>query len=192
MPLISISDVQNSIKAGVRTLAVAAGAVPSAVVWADEARPAAQVLVVLNIVQWGNDIDRGEYIESLVTPGQLTWSMSTLHYIRVQVRCESIFNTPGRDAAFTAEGIRAGLRRPDLVWAAGVVNQPDINTYLHHTSFPHDGHIISCYSFETNFRAVTDFALAGPIPAGTNMNQVEVIGADAAPPAGDQLIDRPV
>jgi hypothetical protein len=187
---VSIADVQNAIKAGVRTLAVNAGAVPSAVVWADEPRPAAQVVVVLNIVQWGNDIDRGEYAEDPEDSTQLVWSMSTLHYIRVQIRCESIFNAPGRDAAFTAEAIRAGLRRPDLVWAAGVVNQPDINTYLHHTPFPHDGHTISVYSFETNFRAVTDFMLAGPIPAGTNMREVEVIGADAEPPAGDQTIER--
>ncbi len=187
---ISIADVQNAIKAGIRTLATGARAVPSAVVWDDEQRPAAQVLVVLDIVQWGNDIDRQEYSEDPDNPGQLMWSLSTLHYIRVQVRCESEHNAPGRDAAFTAEGIRAGLRRPDLVWGAGVKNQPDINTYLHHTSFPHDGHTISCYSFETNFRAVTDYALAGPIPAGTNMRTVEVIGADATPPAGDQTIER--
>jgi hypothetical protein len=184
---VSVADVQNAIRDGIVSLGAA---VPGAVVWAEEARPAAKVLVVLRIVQWGNDIDRETYSEDEDNPGQLLWELSTLHYIRIQIQCETTYNAPGVDALFTLEKIRAGLRRPDLVWGAGVVNQPDVNTYIHRVSYPHGGHIISAYSFETNFRAVTDYALEGPLAAGTNMNQVEVIGADADPPAGDQTIDR--
>lgn len=185
---VSIADVQNAIRDGIAALgAVAAGAV----VWADEQRPAASVVVVLNIVQLGSDHDRDDYAADEDDATQLTWQMSTLQYFRVQVRVESQYNAPGRDALFTAEKIRAGLRRPDLVWDAGVINKADVNTYMHHVPFPHNGRIVSAWSFETNFRAVTDFSLEGPLPAGTNMNQVEVIGADAEPPAADQIIDRP-
>lgn len=184
---ISIADVQNAIKDGIASLAATAA---GAVVWADEQRPAAKVLVVLKVVQWDADTDREEYSEDPENPGQLIWELSTLHYIRIQVQAESIYNAPETNGLFTLEKIRAGLRRPDLVFAAGVLNHPDINTYVHRVSFPHNGHIISGYSFETNFRAVTDYALDGPIPAGANMQQVEVIGEDADPAASNQTIDR--
>ncbi len=180
---------QNAILTGVREIA---GVGAKAVAWSDEQRPAAPVVVILSIVQLGSDHDREDYAEDPDTAGQLVWSLSTLQYMRVQVRVESQFNAPGRDALFVAERIRAALRRPDLVWGGGeVINKPDINTYLHHVPFVHDGHVISGWSFETNFRAVTDFSLDGPLPAGTNMNQVEVGGEDAEPPAPTQTIDRP-
>lgn len=184
---VSVADVQNAIRGGIVSLGAAAA---GAVVWEDEQRPAAKVLVILKVVQWANVADREEYTEDADTAGQLTWALSTAHHIRIQVQCESQYNAPGADALFTLEKIRAGLLRPDLTWTSGVINQPDVNTYVHRVSFAHGGHVISAYSFETNFRAVTDYALAGPVPAGTNMQQVEVIGADADPPAGDQTIDR--
>jgi hypothetical protein len=186
---ISISDVQNAIRDGIVSLGVTPD--PKAVVWAEEQRPAAKVLIILKIVQWDADTDREEYTEDPDNAGQLLWSLSTLHFIRIQVQAESIFNAPGVDALFTLEKIRAGLRRPDLVFGAGVLNHPDVNTYVHRVSWAHDGRIVSAYSFETNFRAVTDYALDGGVPAGANMVQVEVVGADATPAAGTQIIDRP-
>lgn len=164
--------------------------VPSAVVWAEEQRPAAKTLCILKIVQWDADVDREHYEADPDNPLLLNWSLSTLHYIRIQVQCETQFNEPSVNAFFALEKIRAGLRRPDLVFAHGVMNHPDINTYVHRVSYPHSGHIISAYSFETNFRAVTDYALEGPLPGGANMRSVEVIGEDADPPAGNQTIDR--
>jgi hypothetical protein len=185
---VSIADVQNAIRDGVADL----GAVGSrAVVWSDEERPAVGVVVVLTIVQLGSDHDREEYSADEDDDTQLVWQLSTLQYLRVQVRVESQYNAPGRDALFTAEKIRAGLRRPDLVWDAGVINKPDVNTYMHHVPFVHNGRVVSAWAFETNFRAVTDFSLDGPLPAGANMQQVETIGADAEPPVPDQTIDRP-
>ncbi|MES2384527.1 MAG: hypothetical protein V4593_08255 [Pseudomonadota bacterium] len=184
---VSIADVQNALKAGIVSIA---GAAAGAVVWADEQRPAAGTLVVLNMVQFSADQDREAYAEDADDATQLTWGLSTLHHIRLQVRCESQYNAPARDALFVVERIRAGLLRPDLVWGAGLVNFPDQATYLHHVPFPHQGRLVSAWAFETNFRAVTDFSLDGPIAAGTNMKHVEVIGADADPPASDQTIDR--
>lgn len=186
----TIADMQNAILEGVRAIA---GVAESAVSWSDERRNAAKVNVILTIVQLGSDHDREEYIEDPDNADSLLWTMSTLQYMRVQVRVESQFNAPGSDALFVAERIRAALRRPDLVWGGGeVINKPDINTYMHHVPFSHDGHIVSGWSFETNFRAVTDFTLDGVdgLPAGANMQQVEVIGADAEPAASDQTIDR--
>lgn len=188
----SMADMQRAVLDGVRAL-VPTGVPAGAVVWSDEPRPAGNVAVVLTIVQLGSDHDRECYTEDETTPGQLVWQMSTLQYMRVQVRCESIYNAPGHDALTLAEHFRAALRRPDIVWGGGeVINKPDINTYLHHVPFPHQGRIVSGWSFETNFRAVTDFPItpAGGLPAGTNMQQVEVLGEDADPPAGNQTIDR--
>jgi len=189
----SMADMQNAILAGVRSIS---GLPAGAVVWSDEQRPAADPIVVLTIVQLGSDHDREEFAADPDDDTQLVWTMSTLQYMRVQVRAESVFNQPGRDALTVAERIRAGLRRPDLVWDAGgqVINKPDINTYLHHVPFPHNGRIVSGWSFETNFRAVTDFPLepAAGLPAGANMQQVEVGGPDADPPATTQLVDRPI
>jgi hypothetical protein len=164
-----------------------------AVVWADEQRPAADPLIILNIVQNDADVDRECYVEDPDNEGQWLWKLSTLYYIRLQVRVETQFNKPGRDAMVLAEHIRASLRRPDINWDAGIHNHPDINTYLHHVTFSHDGHYINAWSFETNFRAVVDFPLTteGNVVAPPNMQQVEVIGSEAEPPAGDQLIDRP-
>lgn len=187
-----ISDMQDAILTGVRAIA---GISSKAVVWSDEQRPANETIVVLSIVQLGSDHDREEYIADDDNDGQLLWTMSTLQYMRVQVRAESIFNAPGRDALFVAERIRAALRRPDLVWGPNgeVINKPDINTYLHHVPFPHEGRIVSGWSFETNFRAITDFYLSptGGVPSGANMQQVEVGGPEAEPPAATQVIDRP-
>lgn len=189
---VSIADVQNAIRSGIAALAgaVGSGVSSKAVVWSDEERPAASVVVILTIVSSGSDHDREEYDEDAETPGQLTWTLSTLHFIRVQIRVESQYNAPGSDALFTAERLRAALRQPTLSWDAGVVNEPDRATYMHHVPFPHGGRLVSAWAFETNFRAVTDFALAGPQAAGSNMQQVEVFGEDAEPPAGNQTIDR--
>lgn len=187
---ISFANVQDSIKNGIIALHCVND---KAVCWADEARPAADPVVILNIVQNDADVDRDDYFEDPANPGQLLWRNSTLYYIRVQVRVETQFNKPGRDAMVAAEAIRASLRRPDLVWAAGVFNHPDINTYLHHVSFTHDAHTINAWSFETNFRAVVDFPLGDAlgIAVGANMTSVEVIGSESDPPATDQTIYRP-
>jgi hypothetical protein len=184
---ISIAVVQNSIREGITALS---GLHPKAVAWSDEQQAAGSTIVVLTIVQTGSGHDREEYAADEDDDTQLTWTLSTLHYIRVQIRVESQFNAPGSDALFTAEKLRAALRRPDTVWAAGVVNQPDVNTYMHHVPFPHQGRTISAWAFETNFRAVTDFTLDGPIAAGTNMQSVEAVGEDADPAASNQTIDR--
>ncbi len=191
---VSIGAVQDSIKVGLASLgATAAGAL----VWADEARPAAFRYVILNVVTADAIQDREEYAEDPEDPTQLVWTLSTLYYIRVQVRAESIYNDPTRGAWMTLEKIRAGLKRPDLVFTDGVVNQPDDDTYIHHTSYPHDGHMINSYSFETGFRAVVDFSLEGPLPAGSNMVQVETIGTrdregEVTPETITQVIDRPI
>ena len=184
---------QNAVLTGVRAIA---GVPSGSVVWSDEQRPAGKVTVILKIVQLGSDHDREEYTEDPNDETQLIWEMSTLQYMRVQVSVESIYNAPGSDALFVAERIRAGLRRPDLVWGpeGEVINKPDINTYLHHVPFEHNGRIVSGWSFETNFRAVTDYLLPpdAPLAAGTNMTQVVVTGADADPPVvPEQTIDRP-
>jgi hypothetical protein len=190
---VSVADVQNAIRDGIVSLAATAPGAGAAapVVWAEEQRPAAgKGIIILKIVQWDADVDREEYTEYPDNPGQLVWTLSTLHYIRIQVQCETQYNAPGVDAFFLLEKIRAGLRRPDLVFDHGIMNHPDINTYVHRVSFVHGSHVISAYSFETNFRAVTDFSLDGPLPAGTNMQTVEVLGEDADPPAANQTIDR--
>jgi hypothetical protein len=111
-----------------------------------------------------------------------------------------VFNAPGSDALVALERIRAGLRRPDLEYTDGVRNQPDEQTYVHHTSFLSDGRIVSAYSFETGFRAVVDYPIVdgepGSVDAGTNMQTVEVLGSEidvneATPANVDQEIDRP-
>lgn len=188
----TIADMQNAIKTGVRAL-VGAGVVPSAVVWSDEERPAANTVVILTIVQLGSDHDRECYEADPEDPTQLVWKLSTLQYMRVQIRVESIYNAPGRDALFVAEHLRAAMHRPDADWGPEVIQKPDVNTYMHHVPFPHGGRLVSGWSFETNFRAVTDFPTedGNGLPAGANMQSVEVVGEDADPPGATQLVERP-
>jgi hypothetical protein len=129
---------------------------------------------------------------------QWNWALSSLYYIRVQIRTESVFNAPAADALFALEHIRASLKKPSVSLDAGVVMQHDEETYVHHLSFPHDGRIVSAYAFELGFRAVIDFPLADPAEeAAPNMQSVVLdetaveIGEDD-PVDFDQTIARPV
>jgi hypothetical protein len=183
---------QDAIKTGVRAI-VGAGVAPTSVVWSDEERPAANTVVVLTIVQLGSDHDRECYEEDPDDATQLVWKLSTLQYMRVQIRVESIYNAPRRDGLFVAERIRAAMHSPFTSWGPEVIQKPDVNTYMHHVPFPHQGRLVSGWSFETNFRAVTDFPTedGNGVAAGTNMRTVEVVGEDADPPGATQLIERP-
>lgn len=190
---VSLGDVQNSIKAGIQSLAAVVNA---AVVWSDEPQPTAKTKLYLDMVYLDAIQDRSCVSVSELDPQEVEWALSTLYYIRVQVRAEAIFNAPGSDALVALEKVRAGLRRPDLVWAAGVVNQPDDQTFVHHVSFPHDGRTISAYSFETGFRAIVDFPLSGEFPPAPNMMKVvledtEVEIGEDDPQSFDQELDRP-
>lgn len=184
-------NVQDSIKAGIASLGAV---VTGATVWSDDPRPAAKTILILDPVSFAALQDREEYIESAV-PGIWEWSLSSLYYIRIQVRAESVYTASGSDAMFALEKVRAGLQRPTLVFGSGVVNQPDSTTYVHHVPYPHDGHIISSYSFETGFRAVMDFPLTGTIPAAPNMTSVILLATElevgeVVPANIDQTIGR--
>jgi hypothetical protein len=184
-----VNAVQNAIKAAiVGTGAVAA----SAVFWEDEERGAAKKPVVLTELYWDLIHSRDEYVQVL---DEFQWRMSSLYYVRVQVRTESIYNSPGNDARFTLEKIISGLRRPTLEMDAEVVLQPDDQTYVHRHAHSVDGRTLNVWSFETGFRCVVDFPLAGPEDTGPNMQQV-LIDADAdvgeaALVSLDQTVDRP-
>lgn len=191
MTAISVADVQRSIKAAiVGTGAVAA----SAVFFEDEQRAAAKMPVILTELYWDLIHSRDTYTESETTPGAFVWGLSSLYYVRVQVRVESIYNAPGNDARFTLEKIIAGLRNPQLEMDSEVVLQPDDQTYVHRHAHSVDGRTLNVWSFETGFRCVVDYPLPGPADAGPNMQQV-LIDADAV--AGgvtvplDQTVDRP-
>lgn len=188
---VSWKDAQDSIKAGIASLGAV---VTGATVWSDDPRPAAKTLLILDPVSFASLQDREEYVESAV-PGIWTWQLSSLYYIRIQVRAESVYTVSGSDAMFALEKVRAGLKRPTLLFGAGVVNQPDNTTYVHHVPYSHDGHVISSYSFETGFRAVLDFPLTGTIPAAPNMTSVillatEIDVGEVTIPNIDQTIDR--
>lgn len=176
---VSIADVQNSIAEGIKALGTTVST--AAVTWADEPRPAAKVLLILDLVQIGAIQDRICYVET-ATPGEFVRQLSTLFYLRIQVRAESVYNHPASDALFALERVRAGLRNPPdgFAWGAGVRNQPDVNTYTHHLSYPDKGRTISAYAFETGFRAVVDHPLSGDISAGPNMRSVMVDPSDPA------------
>lgn len=171
----TIAEVQDSIRSGIRSLGATAST--AAVYWTDEPQPAAKVLVSLDIVNLAAIQDRETYNTDGDSDSGVDWELSSLYYIRVQIRAEAVFNASGHDALFTLEKIRAGLRRPDLVWEEGVVNQPDEVTYVHHVSFPFEGRTISAYSFETGFRAVIDFPIdVPPVDAGVGILEVVVDG----------------
>lgn len=185
---VSIADVQDGIKAIVESIgAVASGAL----VWESEQRPAAQALAILKVVQWDADVDRHAFTADADNPNLYRWSLSTLHYIRVQIRCESTWNAPAKNALATMEWIRAGLRNPALPTPHGILNHEDINTYVHRVDFPHQGRTVSAYSFETNFRAVTDFPLTTPLPGFVNMRSVEVLESSTPALLPTQTISRP-
>lgn len=192
MTTVGWSDVQNAIKqAVIDTEAVG----ELAVCWTDEQRPAGKVIVILDLVYLQTMQDREDNTEGS-TPGLFDWSLSSLYYIRVQARAESVFNAPGYDALFALEKVRAGLLRPDIELDAGIVYQPDNSTYVHHISFPHEGRTVSAYALEMGFRAVLDYPLAGPMDAAPNMVEVDVdvgevdVGEDD-PVEIAAVVDRP-
>lgn len=186
----TLADVQNAIKAGIQFVNPTGST--RAVVWNDEAEPGAKALIILDLLDSEQLLDRED-----VDPTTGAWTMSTLYYLRVQVRAESIYNTPGRDALILLEAVRAGLQRPDLMWEAGVVYQADSNTYVHHVSYiDKDGHMRSSYSFETGFRAVVDFPTAPATVTGEpNMQEVVATGTpdngEIPAPEIDLTVDRP-
>ena len=189
--IVSWKDVQDSIKAGIASLGAV---VTGATVWSDDPRPAAKTLLILDPVSFAALQDREMYTESAIQ-GIWNWSLSTLYYIRIQVRAESVYTASGSDAMFALEKVRAGLQRPTLVFGSGLVNQPDSTTYVHHVPYPHDGHIISSYSFETGFRAILDFPLTGTQAAAPNMTSVilldtEIEVGEVVPEDIDQTISR--
>jgi hypothetical protein len=162
-------QVQDAIKKViVETGAVAA----NAVAWEGEQRPTAKIPIVIKIIYADAILNRDTF--ELGTIPTATWSLSTLYYIRVQVRAEAIYNAPGANALFAIEKVRAGLQRPGLTPDAGVIVQPDDQTYVHNFDFTFDGRTISCWTIETGFRAVIDFPLDGPEDTGANMVEVDV------------------
>lgn len=169
----SFAQVQTAIRDGI----VALNVVPAkAIAWANEQQSTAKTKVTLNMLYATAIQDRDTYTTDLDLPTQ--WALSTLWYIRVQIRVDSVFNAPGADAIVALERIRAGLKRPGLEWDAGLVYQPDDITYVHSVSFQHDGHTINSHSIELGFRAVTDFPLTGPEDAEPNMQTVEVLESE--------------
>ncbi len=192
---VSWSDVQLAIQAGIRTAAV--GVTPKAIVWADEPRPAGITVFILEPVYMQHLQDRDTFTANEDNPGGFRWDLSSLYYIRVQIRAESVYNAPGFDALFALENIRAGLANPTLVWGAGVAYQPDISTYVHHTPYPHGGRTVSAYSLECGFRAVLDYPLDQVVEGAPNMQSVvldetEVEIGEDDPVDLDQEIERPV
>lgn len=189
-----MGDVQNSIKAAV---AGTNGVVTGAVAWVDEQRPASTVIAILDILYCQSLQDRNCYVQDDEDPAVWYWRLSSLYYIRIQVRCEAIYNAPNSDAMVAMQKIRAGLLRPDLEMDAGVVVQHDTDTYVHHVSFPHQGRTISAYAFEVGFRAVVDAPLGTPEEGAPNMQAVILdetsveAGGEAAPVSFDQTIERP-
>lgn len=168
----TFADVQNAIQAGVQYL----GVVPnSAVSWSDDSSPASKVCIILDLLDLVAVIDRQD-----TDPTTAAWSLSTQYYLRVQVRAESIYNKPGRDALISLEAVRAGLQRPDIPWASGVVYQADAETYVHHVSYMSEGRMLSSYSFETGFRAVIDYPTApATVQNAPNMQEVDAFGTAA-------------
>lgn len=185
----SWADVQHAIKAAVVSVA---GAAPGAVVWNDEQRPGAKVLLILDLLYLDAIQDR-EDVDVETDPSSPTWTLSTLYYIRVQVRAESVFTAAGADALFALERVRAGLRRPDLALDAGVVVQYDDQTYVHHLRAIADGRTISSYSFEIGFRAVLDYPIADPsdIAAAPNMTEVDIGATVGDETERDSIVPRP-
>jgi hypothetical protein len=190
-----MGDVQDAIKAAV---VGTEGVVTGAVAWVDEQRPAAMVIAILDILYCQSLQDRNCYAEDEDNPGSFFWQLSTLYYIRVQVRCEAIYNAPNSDAMVALQKIRAGLLRPHLELDSGAVIQHDNDTYVHHISFPHQGRTINAYAFEVGFRAVVDAPLspateeAAPNMQAVIFEETEVDVLEDDPVDFDQTIERPV
>jgi hypothetical protein len=192
---ISMGDVQDAIKAAVQGCNAFASA--GAVTWVDEPRPAAKTFAILDILYEQTLQDRNCYVEDEDAPGTWYWRLSSLFYIRVQIRCESIYNTPNHDANVALHKIRSGLLNPALEMDSGVVVQHDESTYVHHISFAHEGRTISAYAFELGFRAVIDAPLdpateeAEPNMQTVRFAETEVdTGADTTETL-DQDVERP-
>lgn len=188
---VSWKDVQNSIK---KAVAETGAVVTGATAWADEPQPAAERRLILEIIYADALAERDDFEvgdDGITT----TWTHSTLYFIRVQVRAESTQAGPGRDALFFLEKARTGLLKPTLTLDAGVVLQPDYQTYVHHLPYVSGGRTVSAWAFETNFRAVIDSPLSGPGDAEPNMVQVVAQGelevGETDPATVDQTIDRP-
>lgn len=165
----------NQVQDAIRACIVSTGGVAAnAVAWENEQRPTAKIPITLKLIYADAIQNRDTFTANIPDDGGFKWALSTLYYVRIQVRAESIFNAPGADALFTLEKIRAGLQRPGLTLASGVVTQPDDQTYMHDFPFAFDGRIVSCFTFEMGFRAIIDFPLTGPEAAGPNMVDVEV------------------
>ncbi len=185
------NTVQDAIKAAV----VATGGLPApAISWVDDKRPTGKVIGILDLVYLQNMQDRDTYTE-IGTTGQYEWALSSLYYVRVQIRVESIFNTPQYDALFALEKIRAVLRNPMLAVSSDIALQPDESTYVHHVSFTKDDHVVSAYSLEFGVRCVLDYPLTGPVDGEPNMQEVTLEGdVDVNEPADadiDGTVTRP-
>lgn len=193
---VSMGDVQDSIKAAV--VGTAGTAHAKGVSWVNEPRGAGSVICILDILYAQSLQDRNCHVQDDEDPTIWYWRLSSLYYIRVQVRCEAILNAPNSDAMVALQKIRAGLLNPSLEMDDGVVIQHDNDTYIHHISFPHQGHTISAYAFEVGFRAVVDAPLDPATEDGApNMQAVifeetEVDVDEAAPVDFDQTIERPI
>jgi hypothetical protein len=192
---VSFGDVQTAIKAAVQ--GCNAFSSDAAVTWVDEPRPAAKTFAILDILYEQCLQDRNCHVEDEDSPGTWYWRLSSLYYIRVQVRCESIFNAPNHDANVALHKIRAGLLNPSLELDSGVVVQHDESTYVHHISFAHEGRTISAYAFELGFRAVIDFPLdpatseATPNMQTVRFAETEVDTGEDPIPDLDQDVVRP-
>ena len=170
---VSFATVQNAIKQAVIDTGVLNA---KSIAWVDEQRPSANVVCILDIVYLQNMQDRDTYTEQSGAPGVFDWSLSSLYYIRVQIRTETHKNAPGHDALFALEAIRAALRNPMLLVSEDIKLQPDDSTYVHHVSFPSDGRTVSAYSLEFGVRCVLDFPLTGSIEGEPNMQEVVLEG----------------
>jgi hypothetical protein len=183
------NNVQDAIKAAV----VATGGLGAASIsWVDDKRPTGKVIGILDLVYLQNMQDRDTYTEKDGSPGEFEWALSSLYYVRVQIRVESIFNTPQYDALFALEKIRAGLRNPMLVVSDDIRLQPDESTYVHHVSFTKDDHVVSAYSLEFGVRCVLDYPLTGPVDGEPNMQEVTLEGDVDVGELADAGIDRVV
>lgn len=172
----NVADFRNAVKAAVVAV-VPAGTSPKAVAWSDEQRPTAQPVIILDVVSDVVLHDRETETPAL-GGGTAVWTLSSLHHMNVQVRAESIHGAPGRDALFVLEQIRAGLRRPSVLATASGAGvelvAPEIVMPITKRSFlGSDQRTVSSYSFETQARAVLDFA---PTESGYEVTSVDLEG----------------
>jgi hypothetical protein len=170
------ATLRAAVKAAVQTAATDGGIVSAAVAWGDEQRPAARLLLLLDVVSAVSLHDRED--DEQTAPDTTSWSLSSLYNVNLQVRAESNNGGPAVDAFIALEAVRASLHRPSLTIAGAALEWPETQATTR-VSFVADGRVVSSYSFEVSVRTVLDFTPTDEV--GGTVREVIVEGISTTP-----------